>query len=77
MNIPFLGKLAKKYPAIARTLELAIISCSVAFLAQLQQWTVDSTIIDWKLILSAFLIPVLGGLSKYLRDLEKDDTIGS
>ena len=73
MNIKWLAEIAKEHPAIARTLEVAILMAGTTLLDMvstgLSSWVWD---INLWLVMASFVAPIWAGLQKYLRDLESN-----
>ena len=66
MNIKFLKLLAKKEPALARLIELSIISWAVYIL-----WaTAEGNALSLQAWIQACLVPLIAYLSKLKRDLD-------
>ena len=76
----FLKKLAKKYPALARGLEISIISSlitgAISLLDAINAYFLQGTEINLKMILSLLIVSLVtgitAGLTKFLRDRQKE-----
>ena len=68
MNLPFLKKLAKKNPALARLIELSIYSIFVYILSAVTA----GEVINQQAIVQAGCVPLIAYISKFKRDLEKE-----
>ena len=67
MNCKYLKQLSKKQPALARLIELSIISWVVYILSAIIAWEAFSA----QAVAQAALVPLLAFMSKVQRDLQK------
>ena len=68
MKINFLKQIAKENPALARLIELSILSCFVYMIWALITWE----LLSLQTLLQASAVPLLAYLNKIKRDIEKD-----
>jgi len=78
--LKFLKIIAKRNPALARALEVSIISSFIswviALLSSIQSYFTTWSIIDYKLIIALFIASLITGitswLTKWLRDKQRE-----
>lgn len=75
MNIKQLEDLAKKNPALARAINLWIISAISTLISMLISFLSNWDVIDFKAIFIALLIPIGWYLDKLNRDLNRNSKI--
>jgi len=73
MNIEMIANIAKKNPALARMLNLAVISLAVAFFTGLVNFLSTGEVINLNIIFMAGIMPILWGLEKLQRDINNMD----
>jgi len=68
----YLKKLARKYPSLARTINLWILWWFVFIVTQLQDYTLTWQSIQWDMLIPSIVIPILWWLEKRFRDLQEE-----
>ena len=68
----YLKKLARKYPSLARTINLWILWWFVFIVTQLQDYTLTWNSIQWDMLIPSIVIPILWWLEKRFRDLQEE-----
>ena len=71
MNIEWIGRIAKDYPAIARWINIGIITGMCTFLYMIGNF-LHWVPIDWSVLYFSFIIPIIAGWEQMLRNIEKE-----
>ena len=74
----FIKKIAKKYPALARSVEVGILWLVIWALISIVNWLIvflqTWVMVDYKQILITFLVWILTGITAWLTKLQRDLT---